>query len=100
MTELEEQGITTAAIRNRVRRRSANRRLVTSEDTPSFLQCCGVGLAFGDGTEEGYEAERALEKERYEAQKKEQEEHETLMRKRFLKKQTSDHFVESVEVVE
>ena len=65
MKHLEEQGITTAAIRNRSRRRNArmNQNGTTgSGDIPNLLACCGVGLAFGETTEENYEATRGNEK--------------------------------------
>ena len=47
MHDLESQGKTTTAMRNRNRRRralDAPANVVTTEDTPSLLQCCGVGL--------------------------------------------------------
>jgi len=89
MKELEQQGITTAAIRNRARRRKAKMEdsdgLVGSADIPNLFACCGVGLAFGEATEEHYMLERQHEKEQYLERKKEKEAKEEALRKTFLK---------------
>lgn len=86
MKELEEQGISTAAIRNRARRREARGRgLNGTDDIPSLFRCCGVGLAFGDATED-YEEYRLQEKEEYEKRKKERERYEEQLRLQYRKK--------------
>jgi hypothetical protein len=103
MDELEAQGVSTAAMRNRARRRAARRSTQVSEDTPCLFRCCGVGLAFGDGTEEDYEAARLRDKELYEEKKRAQAEHEAELRKfshRYKNKKPSTHMLEAVEVVE
>jgi hypothetical protein len=86
MGELEKQGITTAAIRNRSRRRQARmeaRGTTGSADTPSLFACCGVGLAFGDATEEDYEATRQYQRDQYYQKKNEKESQEEQLRKKF-----------------
>lgn len=88
MKELERQGITTAAIRNQSRRRQArmnNTGLSGSADVPSLLACCGVGLAFGDATEEDFQATRQHEREAYLERQKEKEAREQELRMQFLK---------------
>lgn len=88
MKQLEEQGMTTAAIRNRSRRRQARmnqRGVAGSGDIPSLLACCGVGLAFGEATEENYEATRKHESDLYLERKKEKEAREEELRLKFQK---------------
>jgi hypothetical protein len=101
MSHLEAQGLSTSAIRNRRRRRKATARLAQSEDTPSFFQCCAVGLAFGDATEDDDDTYREYQKQRYEEKQKEQAAHEAALRKRFHQgKGSKDTVIEAVEVVE
>ena len=45
MDDLEAQGVSTTASRNRSRRRRARKDLQVSDDTPSLFRCCGLGLA-------------------------------------------------------
>lgn len=88
MKHLEEQGITTAAIRNRSRRRQARmnqKGVAGSGDIPNLLACCGVGLAFGEATGESYEATREHEKEEYLERKKQKEAKEAELRIQFQK---------------
>ena len=88
MKHLEEQGITTAAIRNRARRRQARmnqKGIIGSGDIPNLLACCGVGLAFGEATGENYESTREHEKEDYLERKKQKEEKEAELRSQFQK---------------
>ena len=112
MKHLEEQGITTAAIRNRSRRRQARmnqKGIAGSGDIPNLLACCGVGLAFGEATGEDYTATREHEKEEYIERKKQKEAKEAELRIQFKKlsaqkKQAAaargDDVEEVVEVVE
>lgn len=45
MDDLQEEGIETAAMRNKNRRRRARRaRGAVSEDAPGLFACCGMGL--------------------------------------------------------
>jgi hypothetical protein len=88
MKQLEEEGITTAAIRNRSRRRQARmnqKGVAGSGDIPNLLACCGVGLAFGEATEENYAASREHAKEEYLERKKQKEAKEAELRAQFLK---------------
>jgi Zn-finger nucleic acid-binding protein len=88
MRDLERQGITTAAIRNRSRRRQARLNqhgLSGSADIPNLLACCGVGLAFGEATEEGFQATREHQKEEYVERKKQKEAREEELRRQFQK---------------
>lgn len=108
MRELEEQGVSTAAMRNRARRRKArgigSRDVKGTDDIPSLFKCCGVGLAFGDATED-YEAYRQHEKELYEERKKAREAHEAQLRAQYRKthvatQSQSNKMEEAYEVVE
>jgi hypothetical protein len=106
MNQLERNGVTTSAIRNRKRRRKASRkpqtsRLAQSEDTPSFFNCCAVGLAFGDATEEDDDAYRQFQKAKYEERQQQQAMHEDALRKQFMRKNVGDtSVIEALEIVE
>lgn len=104
MSALEKQGITTAAIRNRIRRREAPRGLAGSADIPNLFACCGVGLAFGEATEESHEAMRRHQREQYLERKKEKAAREEELRSKFQKmaaqKKAKQNVEESYEVVE
>lgn len=107
MTDLENNGMTTAAIRNRARRRQARlgpQAAAAGGDTPGVFACCGVGLAFGDATEEDDDATRQFQKEQYEEMKKEKEHHEVELREQYLKKmlarKNGNDVEEAYEVVE
>jgi hypothetical protein len=103
MREMEEQGQSTAAIRNRARRRAAmNKEHRGTDDIPGIFGCCGVGLAFGDATED-YEADREHQKQLYEQRKKEREEHEAMLRSQYRRahaQRPRDDMLEVYEVVE
>lgn len=89
MAELERQGLSTAAIRNRSRRRKAwsnGGRFGSTDDVPSLFRCCGIGLAFGDATEEDYEEMRQHDKALYEERKKAREEREQQLRSHYRRK--------------
>jgi len=102
---MERNGQSTAAIRNRARRRQATAGNSGSDDIPSLFRCCGVGLAFGDGTEEDYETQREYQKAAYEKKRKEKEEREAQLRRDFhrihmQKMARQQQMAESYEVVE
>jgi hypothetical protein len=86
LRDLERAGLSTAAIRNAQRRRKAQQERNTA-DIPSIFQCCGLGLAYGDDTEEDFEASRQHEKELYEERKKAREEREADLRYGYVKQQ-------------
>ena len=89
MTSLEQQGLSTSAIRNRKRRRKAVNRSYHSkvqqhDETPSIFSCCAAGLAFGALTEDDEQAYRNYQKRQYEEKVQQQAEHEESIRKEFL----------------
>ncbi|CAJ1938060.1 unnamed protein product [Cylindrotheca closterium] len=107
MQELEDKGMSTAAIRNRKRRRKAAKEAhpymaSQSQDTPSIFACCAVGLAFGDATEDGDDAYRLLEKKKYEERQKQQAAHEEALRRQYMTKHgiNPGKIVEALEVVD
>lgn len=108
MGDLEKEGLSTAAIRNRSRTLEARKKkdsvLAASSDVPNIFTCCGVGLAFGDATETDYDAVRDLEKKQYHIKKLQQEEHEEKLRSEYGKmriaKKALDDTEEVYEVVE
>ena len=107
MKDLEERGLSTAAIRNRKRRRKAAKEahpymVSQSQDTPSIFACCAVGLAFGDATEDGDDAYRMLEKRKYEDRQKQQAAHEEALRRQYMTKHgiNPGKIVEALEVVD
>lgn len=104
MKELEQKGHSTAAMRNRARRRAARSQVRGNSDIPSLFRCCGVGLAFGDATEESEEVERARAKEAYEARKKVREAKEAELRNNYRKvhneKKEKQRAQEAFEVVD
>ena len=81
MNDLERQGISTGAIRNRARRRHAE------AQGSSFFYCCGTQLNFADFTEDDREAHRDYQKSMYEEQKKARFRHEEDLRSDFTKRQ-------------
>jgi hypothetical protein len=57
LNQLEKEGKLTAAMRNRIRSRGARgKRGMASEDVPSFLRFCGIGMLFSDATGEDADA--------------------------------------------
>lgn len=106
MATMDKKGISTSAIRNRRRRRKATQksqraRAAQSGDVPSVFQCCAVGLAFGDATEDDEDVYREFQKKRYEERQKQQAAHEEALRKKFLReKGDKGTIIEAVEVVE
>ena len=106
MRDLEANGLSTSAIRNRKRRRKAVNRpyrtkVAASDDAPSIFSCCAIALAFGDTTEDDEDAYRKLQKQRYEEMQKEQASYEAMLRKRYLKDNGYvGNVMETIEVVE
>ena len=107
MDTLEAKGKSTAAIRNRRRRRKAAKRktnqgykVVSLNDPSSYLRCCAMGMAFGDEDEDDA-AYRQLQKKQYEERKKQQALHEAALRKRYMKEHGGGNtkVIEAVEVV-
>jgi hypothetical protein len=89
MTSLEQQGLSTSAIRNRKRRRKAVNRNYHSKvqqhaETPFLFNCCAAGLAFGALTEDDEQAYREYQKRQYEERVQQQAEHEDAIRRKYL----------------
>eukprot|EP00527_Entomoneis_sp_CCMP2396_P004245 CAMPEP_0198137460 /NCGR_PEP_ID=MMETSP1443-20131203/934_1 /TAXON_ID=186043 /ORGANISM="Entomoneis sp., Strain CCMP2396" /LENGTH=219 /DNA_ID=CAMNT_0043798881 /DNA_START=42 /DNA_END=701 /DNA_ORIENTATION=+ len=98
MNDLERQGVSTGAIRNRARRRHA-------EDANSFLNCCGTHLSFADFSSHDSEAHREYQRLVYEEQKKARYQYEEDLRNGFsklynLRKSKKNQLDEAYEVVE
>lgn len=103
MKYLEGQGMTTAAIRNRSRKRQArmgSRGTSGSTDVPTLFACCGVGLAFGDSTEESYQQSRQHEMDQYMDRKKEREDREEELRVNFKKLEAKKKAARRTDVAE
>ena len=101
MSQLNEEGKTTAAMRNRVRSlRTRTRRTMASEDVPSIFRFCGIGFLFGDATGEDQAVLNAHEKIQYEEKKRTKQEIEAQKRKFRMRKKASDSYLEAVEVVD
>lgn len=96
MNELEQQGHSTVAIRNRARRRDA-----PPTALPDILACCGVGFVFGGDEEQQV---KTLRHEQYVSQKQERAEREARMREQYRRKQrereAENPLFEAFEVVE
>lgn len=102
---MEEQGLSTAAVRNMVRRRNAAKEATTNpaQDFINLFNCCGVDLGLGGGNKEKYwDVTREMETARYEQHVREKAEREEALRKAYKRKSTGarDALVENVEVVQ
>ena len=100
MDELESQGLETTAMRNRRRRRGARKNKSTNEDSPGLFQCCGLGLIFGDASEEDEKARREFENAQYEEKKRQQFEREAALRTYRPRVKGSTNIQESIEIIE
>eukprot|EP00522_Entomoneis_paludosa_P017451 CAMPEP_0172452880 /NCGR_PEP_ID=MMETSP1065-20121228/10412_1 /TAXON_ID=265537 /ORGANISM="Amphiprora paludosa, Strain CCMP125" /LENGTH=221 /DNA_ID=CAMNT_0013205009 /DNA_START=158 /DNA_END=823 /DNA_ORIENTATION=- len=78
MNDLERQGVSTGAIRNRARRRHA-------DSSNSFLNCCGHNFSFADFSSDDREAHREYQKMVYEEQKKARYQYEEELRTGYSK---------------
>lgn len=90
---MEEEGLSTAYIRNRKRQRKANRPLFfhtskVDEAAPDLgFGCCSVGLAFGDGNDfdaADTAAYRNFQRKQYEEKLKAQKEREEFVSQSYL----------------
>ena len=107
MKNLEDQGLSASAIRNRKRRRKAAKSAhpysaAQTQDTPGVFACCAVGLAFGDATEGDDDAYRQMEKRKYEERHKQQAAHEEALRRQYMSKHgiNPGKVVEALEIVD
>jgi hypothetical protein len=72
-------------------------------DVPFLFRCCGVGLLFGDSTEESYLLSKQHEKENYINQQKEKFEKEEYLRHSYgkvLKDKVQRNYLEQQEAYE
>ncbi|KAL3907965.1 MAG: hypothetical protein SGILL_008661 [Bacillariaceae sp.] len=88
-SDMEQQGLSTSAIRNRRRRRKAVNRNYQSkvqqhDETPSLMNRCAAGLAFGAFTEDDEQAYREHQRRQYEEKIQQKEQHENLLRSEYL----------------
>lgn len=102
MDDMAAQGLETTAMRNRRRRRRArsSKSKSTNEDAPGCFQFCGIGLLFGDATEQDEKERRAFEKAQYEEKKRLQFEKEAALRTYRPRAKASTHLEESIEIIE
>jgi len=101
LAELREKGLSTAAMRNRERRRKAKKSTQrTGEDVPGALALCGIGLLFGDTSGEDEETRRLKEKDRFERGRIEDLEKEARLRQYRMRQKESNQLQECYEVVE
>lgn len=105
MDQLEGDGITTSAIRNRSRRRAYERQR-KAKGVSSLFTCCGAEFVLADFTgEDDYELRKEHDKQVYEEKKNAQLEREAKLRSNFgktlrKKKQKQGMIGEAFEVVE
>lgn len=103
MGMMEEEGQTTAAVRNMARRRQAAKEASTNpaQDFIDLFNCCGVDLGLGAGNKEAYfDYTRELETAKYNETRRETAEREELLRKKYQRKPPRESLVENVEVVQ
>jgi len=99
---MEEQGLYTAAIRRRSRRRRAYEGTKGGEsDVPEIFRWCGVGLSLMEDPGD-YEEIREREKTQYEERKKEREQREAQLRSSYRRQMAANANAEdeAYEVVE
>ncbi|KAL7465501.1 hypothetical protein ACHAXS_005832 [Conticribra weissflogii] len=100
LKRLDEQGLSTAGIRNRRRKRNVKSRMMKSEDVPFPFSLCGVGFIFGDGTFEDEKVVTQLEKKKKQELKKSIDLKDAERRKFRMRKKESQQLEEGIEVVE
>ena len=105
MKDLEEQGLSTSAIRNRRRRRKAvnksyHTKVQQHAEAPSIFGCCAIGLAFGDLTEDDDIAYREYTKKQYEQRVTEQQQHEETIRRQYMQSHGMKEANQILEVLE
>jgi len=107
LDRLEKEGKTTASMRNKVRKRQAGTRGKASEDTPTFLRFCGLGMIFSDATGEDnlvLNDDDAMNNDELVGLSKKKmqtmEEKEKKARKFRMRKKSSDQIEEAIEVVD
>jgi len=105
---LDANGLSTPGMRNRRARLQAhyhasqkrNGNHMSSVDVPFPFSLCGVGLLFGDGTQEDDHIVQKLEKRKKEKKKFKVHRQDEEKRKFRMRKKDSQHLEEGIEVVE
>jgi hypothetical protein len=103
MAMMEEEGHTTAAVRNMARRRQAAREATVNpaQDFINLFNCCGVDLGLGGGHKEKYfDFTRQLESARYNETTREKAQREEMLRRKYQRKTPKESLIENVEVVQ
>lgn len=97
---LEEKGVSTAAMRNKIRSRNARKKNWDSEDVPTMFRFCGIGYLFSDATGEdtyAYDAEHtATRDEKFNAKINK----DAKLRKFKMRQKADVGLEEAVEVVD
>ena len=100
LTRLENEGKSTAAMRNKIRSRNARKKFWHSEDVPTMFRFCGIGYLFADATGEdtyAYEAEKtAIKDEKFNAKINK----DAKLRKFRMRQKSDVGLEEAVEVVD
>ena len=107
LRQLEKDGKSTAAMRNRARSRQANGygkgngngNAMAGEDVPFAMRLCGIGMLFGDATGEDNDALNS-NKEIQAKRVKDKEMQETNRRKFRMRKKSTEQLEEAIEVVD
>ena len=97
---LEANDLSTPGMRNRRRKRMAKLSKNHSEDVPFPFNMCGVGFIFGDGTLEDDSYTNSLEKKKKSKKREEAEKCEAEKRRFWMRKKSSQHLEEGIEVVD
>jgi|EP00550_Attheya_septentrionalis_P005992 hypothetical protein len=97
--ELEREGLSTAYMRNRHHQRNSSQWFAASEDVPTPCSFCGLGLLFGDATED-WDGKKQMKRDKFEEKQRKREEKEQKSRSYRAKKKSGPMVQESVEVIE
>jgi len=101
LEQMEDEGKSTAAMRNRKRaQRVKGKKIMPSEDVPTIFRFCGLGFIFGDAT--GEDPEAYMERKKIEEREKRQQKHDMEVEKRKFKMRNKGgvKVEEAVEVVD
>jgi len=103
LDQLEKEGKSTAAMRNNIRMREAkkNGKTMVSEDTPTLLRFCGIGMLFGDAMGGDTDASDSNNGNGSGLKKIEQREAKETKKRMFrMRKKKEDVVEEAIEVVD
>lgn len=100
LAQLEKEGKSTAAMRNKIRSRHAQKKELNSEDVPTFMRFCGIGFLFADATGEDTTAINAEQTAKKDKKFMAKIEKEKSLRKFRMRQKSSVQYEEAVEVVD